>query len=163
MATTSDAAPPALDGAFISGNLMDFHQNPVELMTRAAKLGDVVRLRFLHMKAYQLSHPDAIKATLLASGGAIVKGRAVEAFRPLVGRGVLLAEGEAHRKQRRMMQPAFHHHRVARYAEDMVREATLSLGGDPRVAAFDIEIENLESIHNHSAYARVTRPALQLR
>ncbi|MCZ4316165.1 GTP cyclohydrolase FolE2 [Comamonadaceae bacterium G21597-S1] len=50
-----------------------------------------------------------------------------------------------------------------RFVEDMVREATLSLGGDPRVAAFDIEIENLESIHNHSAYARVTRPALQLR
>jgi GTP cyclohydrolase FolE2 len=50
-----------------------------------------------------------------------------------------------------------------KFVEDMVRDATVALTGDVRIAAFDIEVENFESIHNHSAYARVTRPALRLR
>jgi cytochrome P450 len=38
---------------------------------------------------------------------------------PIVGEGLLLAEGEAWRRQRRMLQPAFHHERVASYVDAM--------------------------------------------
>ena len=42
-----------------------------------------------------------------------------------------------------------------KFVEDMVRDVATRLNDDPRVAAYVIESENFESIHNHSAYARI--------
>ena len=39
------------------------------------------------------------------------------------------------------------------FVEDVVREVTDKLKRDSRFAAFSVEAENFESIHNHSAYA----------
>ena len=36
--------------------------------------------------------------------------------------------------------------------------APLALRDDPRVRAFQVEAENFESIHNHSAFARIAHP-----
>lgn len=43
------------------------------------------------------------------------------------------------------------------FVEDIVREITLKLESDNRVKWFKVESENLESIHNHNAYACVER------
>lgn len=42
-----------------------------------------------------------------------------------------------------------------RFAEDIVREITTKLQKDDRISWFKVESENMESIHNHSAYACV--------
>jgi GTP cyclohydrolase I len=42
-----------------------------------------------------------------------------------------------------------------KFVEDMVRDIAVRLNGDQRIRAFVVESENFESIHNHSAYARV--------
>ena len=42
-----------------------------------------------------------------------------------------------------------------RFVEDIVREVALGLRADPRVAWFAVRTVNNESIHNHSAFARV--------
>ena len=44
-----------------------------------------------------------------------------------------------------------------KFVEDLVRDVALALNADPRVGAFVVEAENFESIHNHSAFARVER------
>ncbi|MCC6195867.1 MAG: GTP cyclohydrolase I FolE2 [Burkholderiales bacterium] len=44
-----------------------------------------------------------------------------------------------------------------RFVEDLVRGVAARLAGDPRFTAFAVEAENFESIHNHSAYARIAR------
>ena len=44
-----------------------------------------------------------------------------------------------------------------RFVEDLVRGVAVRLQEDPRVEAFAVEAENFESIHNHSAYARIAR------
>jgi len=36
-----------------------------------------------------------------------------------------------------------------------VRDVALALRGDPRVLAGEVSVENFESIHNHSAFARI--------
>jgi GTP cyclohydrolase FolE2 len=46
-----------------------------------------------------------------------------------------------------------------RFVEDLVREVALALDGEPRVRAFVVEAENFESIHNHSAVAKIVRTA----
>jgi GTP cyclohydrolase I len=44
-----------------------------------------------------------------------------------------------------------------KFVEDMVRDIATALNADPRVDAYIVESENFESIHNHSAYARIER------
>ncbi|HRD66464.1 MAG TPA: GTP cyclohydrolase FolE2 [Candidatus Competibacter sp.] len=42
-----------------------------------------------------------------------------------------------------------------KFVEDMVRDIAAKLNRDERVAAYAVESENFESIHNHSAYAMI--------
>jgi GTP cyclohydrolase I len=44
-----------------------------------------------------------------------------------------------------------------KFVEDMVRDVATRLNADERVAAYVVQSENFESIHNHSAYARIER------
>jgi GTP cyclohydrolase I len=44
-----------------------------------------------------------------------------------------------------------------KFVEDVVRDVATRLNADERIAAYVVESENFESIHNHSAYARIER------
>ncbi len=44
-----------------------------------------------------------------------------------------------------------------KFVEDMVRDVAARLNDDARIAAYTVESENFESIHNHSAYALIER------
>jgi GTP cyclohydrolase I len=44
-----------------------------------------------------------------------------------------------------------------KFVEDLVRDVALRLNGDARVGRYAVDVENFESIHNHSAYARIER------
>jgi GTP cyclohydrolase IB len=44
-----------------------------------------------------------------------------------------------------------------KFVEDMVRDVAKRLNDDARIAAYTVEAENFESIHNHSAYAQIER------
>ena len=43
-----------------------------------------------------------------------------------------------------------------KFVEDMVRDVAAQLIADERVVSYTVESENFESIHNHSAYARIS-------
>ncbi|MGZ5892482.1 MAG: GTP cyclohydrolase FolE2 [Caldimonas sp.] len=44
-----------------------------------------------------------------------------------------------------------------KFVEDLVRDVALALNADPRVGRYSVDVENFESIHAHSAVARITR------
>jgi GTP cyclohydrolase I len=44
-----------------------------------------------------------------------------------------------------------------KFVEDLVRDVALRLNADQRVGRYSVDVENFESIHNHSAYARIER------
>jgi GTP cyclohydrolase I len=44
-----------------------------------------------------------------------------------------------------------------KFVEDLVRDVAMRLNQEQRVSAYVVEAENFESIHNHSAYARIER------
>jgi GTP cyclohydrolase IB len=44
-----------------------------------------------------------------------------------------------------------------KFVEDLVRDVALALNADPRIGRYTVEVENHESIHDHSAYARIER------
>jgi len=59
--------------------------------------------------------------------------------------GLLKRADEKHVTERAYENPKF--------VEDVVRDVAVLLRREPRVAAFTVEAENFESIHNHSAFA----------
>jgi GTP cyclohydrolase I len=44
-----------------------------------------------------------------------------------------------------------------KFVEDVVRDIAYDLEHDPNVCWFLVDVENFESIHNHSAYAFIER------
>ncbi len=44
-----------------------------------------------------------------------------------------------------------------KFVEDLVRDVAASLNDDARIEAYTVESENFESIHNHSAFAVISR------
>lgn len=44
-----------------------------------------------------------------------------------------------------------------KFVEDMVRDIAAQLNNDDRISAYIVESENFESIHNHSAYALISK------
>lgn len=44
-----------------------------------------------------------------------------------------------------------------KFVEDIIRDLALTLDADPRITTYAINSENFESIHNHNAYAQITR------
>lgn len=48
----------------------------------------------------------------------------------------------------------------AKFVEDTARDIALSVDRDTRFTWYQVEVENYESIHNHNAYASITREML---
>jgi GTP cyclohydrolase I len=44
-----------------------------------------------------------------------------------------------------------------KFVEDLVRDVALRLNTDERIGRYSVDVENFESIHAHSAYARIER------
>jgi GTP cyclohydrolase I len=44
-----------------------------------------------------------------------------------------------------------------KFVEDLVRDVALRLNADERIGRYSVDVENFESIHAHSAYARIER------
>ena len=80
----------------------------------------IARLRLAGESVYLLSDPDLINEVMLEQARSLMKGRALQQAKRLVGEGLLTSEGDFHMRQRRLVQPAFHRDRLARYADDMV-------------------------------------------
>ncbi len=52
-----------------------------------------------------------------------------------------------------------HAYENPKFVEDLVRDVALRLNADARIGRYTVDVENFESIHNHSAYARIERNA----
>jgi cytochrome P450 len=92
--------------------------------TLAADYGDVVCYRPAPDPAYLINHPDYVRRILVDNNRNYSKETHTNhMFHTLVAGGLLTSEGEVWRKQRRMMQPAFHHTRLEPL-DTMIAEAT---------------------------------------
>jgi cytochrome P450 len=85
--------------------------------------GDIVFLRFLGVPMCFINRPEYIESVLVAQHANFEKSKDYRALRRVLGNGLLTSEGEFWRRQRKLVQPAFHQGRIGAYAEVMVRFA----------------------------------------
>ncbi len=82
--------------------------------------GDCVHVRLGPTDLFLINHPDLVEEVLVKKPRHFSKGRVMRKMMRVIGEGLLTSEGEYHRRQRRLSQPAFHRARVDSYAEMMI-------------------------------------------
>jgi cytochrome P450 len=92
------------------------------LLGTARRYGDIAHSRLGRTDLYLVSHPDQIKDVLVTRHRHFI-GLAFEAGKSVTGEGLLSAQGEVHRRHRRILQPAFHRERIAGYGRIMAERA----------------------------------------
>jgi len=117
---------PGPKGRLLVGVLPEFRRDPAGFLEKMSRqYGDVVYIPLGRQHIYCISHPDAIRDVLVTHQNKFKKSRMLERARVLLGDGLLTSEGQHHRRQRRLVQPAFHRDRLAGYGAVMVNRAAL--------------------------------------
>jgi len=83
------------------------------------RFGDVYRI-FAPSRGvynYVINHPVDVKRVLLSNHRNYTKGEGMDRVKILLGMGIMTSEGDFWRRQRRMMQPAFHRRVLDRFTE----------------------------------------------
>jgi cytochrome P450 len=89
--------------------------------------GDCFELRIGNQSIKVIVHPDDVEAMLLTRRDKYQKGSAYDQFRRLVGDGLVSAEGELWRRERRLIQPCFRRETIAALGQRMVAQTDLML------------------------------------
>lgn len=117
--------PPGPKSAIPLAGLLAYRRGPLPFFQNLAKqFGDVSYFKLGQQEAFFLNHPDYIKDVLVTGSQNFMKGLALQRAKRLLGQGLLTSEGDFHRRQRRLAQPAFHRARTASYAAVMTDYAS---------------------------------------
>ncbi|MBS1567316.1 MAG: cytochrome P450 [Bacteroidetes bacterium] len=85
------------------------------------KYGDIYSLSLPFNKIIIASHPSYVRHVLTDNNRNYTKSLAYRVVRLLLGNGILTSEGDFWRRQRRLIQPAFHRQKIASMAAMMVQ------------------------------------------
>lgn len=123
--------PPGPDGLPLLGNTHQFLRDPPAFYDHvAATYGDVVTYEVMGERGYMVRHPDDIEQVLVTDSDRFVKGQIFqETLEPILGNGLVVAEGDLWERQRMLLQPAFTPQRIQSYTEDMVTYTESMLDG----------------------------------
>jgi len=96
-------------------------RDPIAFLEGVAAEGDLVPFSLGGRRAFLLNHPDYVEDVLVLNHSKFTKPPALQRSRTLFGTGLLTAEGELHRRRRRLAQPAFGSDRMETYAAMIAR------------------------------------------
>jgi cytochrome P450 len=85
--------------------------------------GDLARIDVVRTSLFLATHPDLVKDVLVTNNRLFGRGRGHLRMKLLLGDGLLTTDGDAHKRQRRLVQPAFHRQRVESYGDTMAQRA----------------------------------------
>ncbi|HET8659568.1 MAG TPA: cytochrome P450 [Micromonosporaceae bacterium] len=105
------------------GHALQFRRQPLEFLESLRPLGEIVTVRLGPRPVYIVNSPDLVRRVLVGEAHKFEPGPQLDKARPFLGNGLITSRGAVHRRQRRLLQPAFHRHRIAHYAEVMQRLA----------------------------------------
>ncbi len=143
MATTTSAIP-SVPGLPVFGNLFQFRRDRLALQEDAARVGPIARLQLAHIPIYVVTDADLAHEVLVVQAGSFTKSLGLQFLRPMLGDGLLTAEGETHKRHRKLLAPAFSPKRLAAYGEVMVAETAHQLGTWRAGQRIDLSREMME-------------------
>ena len=105
-------------------NFRAFRREPLHSLVELARThGDFVSFRLGTQQTFLLNHPDLIKDVLVTYSHKFTKGLVLQRAKRVLGEGLLTSEGETHKRQRRLIQPAFHKENIRAYGATMTEFA----------------------------------------
>lgn len=128
--------PPEVAARHLGGH--DLSNVPDFLCEVAQRYGAIASLELPHKRYYLVSDPEAIREVLVTKASAFRKGRGTDVLHEVLGHGLFTSEPPEHTVQRRLLQPAFHHERIAGFGLTMVEQTQLLVSAWPRGEAVDI-------------------------
>lgn len=115
--------PPGPRDLIPGASFLTFRRDALGLLLKTARrYGDIASYKLGGLRLYLVTHPEHVKDVLVTHHRHFT-GLAFEAGKSITGEGLLSAQGEAHRRHRRVLQPAFHRDRIAAYGNMMVIKA----------------------------------------
>ncbi|MFJ9365693.1 cytochrome P450 [Nocardia sp. NPDC101769] len=112
------AAPTAPGALPLLGHWPRFGRRPYRFLSTLSAVGPVVRVRIPGYDTYVVTDPELVREAFVALSD---QGLMIERAEALLGEGVTVLQGQRHRRERRMIAPAFAKARIARYAAVMTR------------------------------------------
>ena len=129
-------------GSLLLGHLPELQQDWLGTLRRwQQEYGDFVVARLGPRPAVFVFDPKDAEAILITKYKASRKNFIIRRTQALIGDGLLLSEGEFWRRQRRLMQPAFHRASIDRYAQFMAEVTQERLDQWQDGQALDIHAE----------------------
>ncbi len=134
---------PGPQGNWLLGHIPEFRRDVLGLMSESTrKFGDVVRFRLGPQVIHLLNHPDHVEHVLRKNARNFDKHtRSAHFIRAVTGDSLLTANGEFWQRQRRLLQPAFHHQNIASFADQMTAATTTMLKSWRNRAARDESLD----------------------
>ena len=105
------------------GNLLQFRADRLGFQDAAAQTGPIARAQIAHVPVYIITDADLAHEVLVTKACSFIKSAGLNFLKPMLGDGLLTAEGELHRSHRKLLAPAFAPKRLAAYGDVMVDEA----------------------------------------
>jgi cytochrome P450 len=117
---TQRSLPPGPGGRWGVNTLLAFQRDPLTFLTGVRRsYGEIARIRMLGRDVFLFSRPEYAHYFLVDHAQNFTSGGDRDVLKRLLGEALLTTDGEVHRRQRRLVQPAFHRKRVESYAETM--------------------------------------------
>jgi cytochrome P450 len=116
---TVGSAPGALP---LLGHALVLGRKPLDFLASLPAHGDLVRIKLGPWSAYVVCHPDLVHQILVNDRTFDKGGPTFDKARKVAGNGVGSCGHRDHRRQRRLVQPAFHRDRIPGYARVMTEQ-----------------------------------------
>ena len=138
--------PPGLRHGLLWFALHRFRPaDPIVLFQQLARqYGDIVHHQLGRQHIVFLNHPELIREVLVNQNDNFEKERTVRRSELLLGKGMITAEGAAHRRQRQAAAPAFHRQRISSYAQAIVDNARHTRAKWQHGAVVDVSLAMME-------------------
>jgi cytochrome P450 len=136
---------PRLSTSGLLGSLPAFRRSRLDFQLAAMREHpDIARTRLGPFEVLLIGAPELVHALLVTQADDFVKSYGLSLFaRPILGDGLLTSEHAAHRRQRRLIAPAFGKRQIAQYAALMGERAEQSLARMLQSGELDIGAETM--------------------
>lgn len=115
-------------GLPLLGHALRMLRSPLDFFLSLRIYGEVVRIGLGPQRAYVVTEPELVRRILVQDVKKFERGVQSEKARIFLGDGLLTEPEPMHLRHRRLIQPAFHHARLAEYVDLMRHTAERQTG-----------------------------------